>query len=289
MKNIVAWLEEVEEEAAALYTLAAEVFAGEALVAAFFTGLAEEESWHRQLVRTAGAALEGRDTETAIVAIDEPTRDSVDGQMRRAKGRLAEGKMPLEELLQIMIAVEFSEWNEIFLYAMSTLRGRGGHLLAAATEIDRHKEQISAFLASLPEGGRFMDTIARMPQVSGTRILIVERDPAAARVLQAVLATLGETEIVESIPEGLERVGLERYDVVLSDLDPDQSEGLEFYQQAVGIDPNLKYRFVFLTAQSQQDPPAIEEGAASGLRKPAVVSALRGAVAGVAQRRRILH
>jgi two-component system cell cycle response regulator CpdR len=290
MLSIVEWLEDIERGAAELYAAAARSFAEDPAFAAFLQRLAEEEKWHRQLIRSLPMGREGEAVDEELITLDEKTRANISRLLATGMNRLAAGEMSREAMLETIAAAEFSEWNDIFLYALHALQGSGREYQAAVAEIERHKEEITRFLAAEPGGGRFLETVQRLPAVAGKRILIVEKHRALARLLRSIVATVGEVELVESGPEGLVRLENEHFDVVISDINMLAMNSLEFYAKVIGLDPEMKDRFVFFTgAALQESMEAVGAGEVTVLAKPAMISHLRRAVTDIAHRSRVFH
>ena len=290
MLSIVEWLEEIESGAAELYAAAARSFAADPAFSAFLQRLAEEERWHRQLIRSLPEGREGEAVDEELITLDEETRANIAGLLATSLKKVVAGEMSREAMLETIAAAEFSEWNDIFLYALHALQGSGREYQAAVAEIERHKEEIARFLAAEPGGRRFLETVQRLPAVAGKRILIVEKHRALARLLRSIVATVGEVELVESGPEGLVRLENEHFDVVISDINMLAMNSLEFYARVIGLDPEMKDRFVFFAGVALQESlEAVAAGEATVLAKPALISHLRRAVTDIAHRSRVFH
>jgi CheY-like chemotaxis protein len=290
MLSLVAWLEEIEGCAAELYAAAARYFAADPAFSAFLQRLAEEEQWHRRLIGSQLPVCGCEAGDAALLALDEETRTNISELLAAGLNRLAAGEMSREGMLETIAAAEFSEWNEIFLYALHLLRENGREYQAAVAEIERHKEEIARFLAAEPDGRRFLETVQRLPALAGKRILIVENQPALARLLRSIVATVGEIELVESGSEGVARIENEYFDVVISNINLPAMSSLEFYALVVGRHPEMKERFVFFAGGPLEESLAsLAAGEATVLAGPAMISHLRRAVAGIAHRSRIFH
>lgn len=290
MLSIAEWLEEIEGGAAELYGAAARSFAADPAFSAFLRRLAEEEEWHRQIIRSLAVSHEGEVFDEALIALDAETRANISGLLAAGLNKVAAGAMSREAMLETIAAAEFSEWNDIFLYALHALQGSGREYQAAVAEIERHKEEIVRFLAADPAGGRFLETVQRLPAVAGKRILIVEKHRALARLLRSIVATVGEVQLVESGPEGLARLENEDFDVVVSDINMLAMSSLEFYARVIGSNPEMKDRFVFFAGGPMEESlEALAAGEVTVLAGPVMISHLRRAVAGIAHRSRVFH
>lgn len=289
MEGILDWLERVERAAADLYRAAALRFSEDERFSLFLGKLAEEELWHLQMVRSM-ASLEDLTSENTAVRIDEATCGNISELLATALGELRSGEMTREAMLETVAAVEFSEWNEIFLYILQIVKGRGEHYDAAVLELERHKEEILEFLSSEPAGVRLLETLRGLPGVAGKRILVVEAHNALAMLLRSALSPIGEVLIAENGPDGLALVEEGGFDVILSDINMPAMESLEFYDRVVRMAPEMKNRFVFFSrAERESAYGSPTERDATLLVKPAMLSHIRRTVAGIANGSRQFH
>lgn len=286
MESLIAWVESVERSAAELYRAASHYFRDEAEFSLLLAKLAEEELWHAQLIATA----EGTPEEFAVVP-DPDTRANIEGLFAQARSRLARGSMTREGMYAAIAAIEFSEWNEFFLYALGLLRGGGEEFRLAVGEIERHKEQIIGFFRTLADGDRYLAALRALPTATGKRILVIETRPGLALLLRSALAPIGEVHLEETGPDGLARLQAEHFDVILSDIDMGAMDSLDFYQRVVNLDPGLSGRFIFFVGSRAE--AAAAQLAATGpvelLSKPSLLGQICRAVAGIAHGERILH
>jgi len=290
MQTIVAWLEEIEQMASRLYFDASRRFATDRPFAAFLEKLAAEEQWHLELLRSLAAGGLEPWAETSLIGFDEATGANISELFSHATARLAAGKMSRAGMLETIAAVEFSEWNEIFLYVLHLLKENSREYRAAVTEVERHKEDILDFLAREPDGGRYLETVGQLPAVADTRILVIEKQQALGRLLRGILATIGEVEVAESGPEGLARIEKGSFDVILSDINMQEMSSLDFYSQVVGSNPEMRDRFVFFVGGPLQESVAgLTADGATLVPAPAMIRHIRLAVAGVAHRSRVFH
>jgi CheY-like chemotaxis protein len=290
MLSIVSWLEEIEGCAAELYTVAARYFEADQAFSAFLQQLAEEEQWHRRLIGSQLPDREHDPAEAALFTLDEETRAKISGLFTDGLARLAVGEMSREAMLETIAVAEFSEWNDIFLYALHLLQGNSREYQTVSAEIERHKEEIARFLAAEPDGRRFLETVQQLPTLAGKRILIIENQPALAKLLRSIVATVGEVHLVESGPEGLARIEKEDFDVVIANINLPAMSSLEFYTRVIARNPEMKERFVFFAGAALKDnPKASATGEATLLTVPAMISHLRRAVAGIAHKSRVFH
>lgn len=74
-----------------------------------------------------------------------------------------------------------------------------------------------------------------------SHILVIDDDPAVAESLKFMLEDLGHTvATAEDGKEGIQALGRERYDLVITDIIMPEKDGLEFLMETRGSHPDLK-------------------------------------------------
>ena len=104
------------------------------------------------------------------------------------------------------------------------------------------------FLALIRQDSLERSAVSVKPVVRGARILVVDDEPGIAEVLAEVFQLDGHT--VEMVGDGeaaLEKLGAERYDLILSDVRMPDLDGPALYREVERRHPDLLQRFIFLT------------------------------------------
>lgn len=290
MKEVAVWLEGVERRAAELYRLASEVFSDDEQFSTFLADLAEEEAWHRELLATAVAYFAEHEVVEERVVIDIDILSQVQARLDEAMHRLEEGTLSASEMAELLVEVEFCEWNDIFLFVLETLKEQNREFQKVAASIEEHRCDIENFFASWPEGRDLLARIRELPSVAERRFLVVEDSPAVSGLLKAVLSRDGEVIICADGREGLAEVENRYFDVVISDVAMPEMDGIELYRRSIAFDPDLKDRFIFFTAsQRLEDENFFAANRITCLRKPASINHIRQAIAELPARRRAMH
>jgi len=79
------------------------------------------------------------------------------------------------------------------------------------------------------------------------RILIVNKPDADCKSLYDILKGYGKVDITGNGQRALEKIAGHKYDLVVSESSMPLMDGIEFYKEAVALDPVLKSRFLFFT------------------------------------------
>lgn len=250
MREIIEFLLKIEKMAADIYKDASVFFKHDEEFARFLSLLAEDEVSHyyamvsarEYFVGAAGAA-------PGFIVLNRATRERIEGPLKDIREKVSAGHLTKEAMIGCMVTAEFSEWNDIFLYVVNTLRDSSPQYQHVAAKIQQHKQQIETFLEPLPDGRKHLERVRQLPDVWRQRILIVEDDPAVAELLSAILAEEGMVETAEDGERGLRKTGEQYFDVIVSDMVMPVMGGVEFYTQAAEEDRSIGERFLFFTGQ----------------------------------------
>ena len=247
MINILDWLVGIEERAAGFYEQAAAVFAEDKTFSAFLLHLAAEESEHLELLSGAIDHSAQEIIAGACLSLDDNIRQSVEVPFDRGHELMCKGELTKQAIAGVIVEAEYCEWNEIFLYVIDTLKGQGREFQKAVAEIEQHRKEIETFISSFTWGAQILTRLGRLRQVWRRRILVVEDDPVIANLLKCLLMDESEVVLAQDGVTGLDFIRDGHFNVVVSDVEMPNLDGIALYKQALEIDPDLKKRFVFFS------------------------------------------
>ncbi|WP_305043285.1 response regulator [Geoalkalibacter sp.] len=283
MADLVHWLKDMEERASLFYAEAAAVFGEDRELSAFLSALSREEGDHGKLLDKAANCQVREALPDASFFLDAALRQNLEAPFVRARRLLADQRLTKEDLLALIAEAEFSEWNDLFLYLMGSLRRCGREFEEALAEMDQHRRDVEKLLLSFPRGEELLARAGRMPPVWKRRILIVEDEPAVARLIQALLRAEAEVILAADGAEGLQRLREGYFDVIVSDVEMPHLNGIDMYRQALRLDAGLKNHFVFFTASRKpQHQRFFQKEQVLMLPKPSSLSRLRQVINQVA-------
>ncbi|KIH77739.1 Response regulator receiver domain-containing protein [Geoalkalibacter ferrihydriticus] len=282
--NIVDWLRGVEERAALFYAEAAAAFAEDLEFSAFLSRLAKEEDDHFKLLNQAATQITQGAIADSCFWVDENLQQNAEAPFVRGRSLLKDNQLSKAALIGIIAEAEFSEWNDIFLYAIGTLRKCGREYQEAAAELDRHRLELEQFILSSPGGEALLAKTGRMHPVWTKCILIVEDEPAVANLIKALVSSHAEVVLAKDGAEGIARIRERYFDVIVSDVEMPKINGIDMYQQALTIDANLNKHFVFFTGtRKPQHHRFFQSENVIMLPKPTSLDRLRKAIKEVAE------
>jgi len=286
MKEIIEWAIGIEQLAGNLYSEAASFFDEDKELAAFLGGLAEDEAWHFHLMGSAAEFLRTHpETAPAQIALDDDTHLKILKPFAEIRRQLEEGLTTKDSVLFCIATTEFSEWNDLFLYIVNSLKEKSREFQYVAARMQGHLKHIMDFLETRPEGSSLLEEIRHLPPVWREKILIVEDSPALMLMLERVFSRDFGTVTAENGREGMEKLKENYFDVVISDIDMPVMNGIEFFRRAVENDPLLARRFLFFSGLiSEEHKKVIDAFGVASLQKPASIAEIKKKVAEILER-----
>lgn len=107
------------------------------------------------------------------------------------------------------------------------------------------------------------------PEVPPARVLVVDDDDVFLRVCRTVLRRAGMTvDAVASAAEALERIRLEHYDTIVSDIRMPGADGIQLLRAARAQDPTVPFLLMTGAPTVETAISAVEHGALKYLQKP---------------------
>lgn len=245
MEEIVRWLMGLEKLAWELYAGAAEQFGDDPPFRAFLERLAADEASHEQLMARGIERLAVQRPPVATsVTIDETVRGHVEAPMRACLDLLHRGRLPKRDLVECMAAVEFSEWNDVFLYVATTLQPRGEPFQHVAASVQAHQNRIRKFIDELPPGERPSQDVGLLPTIWEEAVLVVDDEEPLRLLLARFLGKMGKAETAAGGREALDKIREGFFNAVVSDVEMPGMSGLELHEELVATDASAAGRFL---------------------------------------------
>jgi hypothetical protein len=230
MQEIIEWLIGMEHLSCELYKDAADFFMQDEAFNRLLNHLAEDEAWHFHVMGSADF-YKNAPQPPADIILDTCIIARLEAPFHENRKMLAERTLTKDSMLDCIITTEYSEWNDVFLYVVNTLKGKKREFVYAASKIEQHKKFIERYLETLPIGSALLDRIRRLPSVWNIRILVVEDYEPIRELIADLLSTEGSSTRRRT-GRGLNKARLQYYDLILSDGYMNVMSGVEFYKQA---------------------------------------------------------
>ncbi len=249
MQEIIKWLRNLEHLASEVYFKASEYFKHDQEFSKFLKRAAEDEAWHYHVMVSAAEHFREHQPPIPSIALGKGTEQRIESVFHGINEKLADKTLTKGELLEALVKTEFSEWNDIFLYVVNTLKIKFREFSYAAIKIQNHKRAFEYFYEKSFEHVDNINVLKQVSAIWNEKILIVEDDEPIADLLKAILNGEGDIDIVGNGLKGLKRVEKNYYKLIISDVDMPIMNGLEFYEHASKIYPNINERFLFFTGR----------------------------------------
>lgn len=273
VKEMIKWLIRVEQEAGELYRKAAIFFQEDKTLAAFLAELSEDEAWHFHVMRSAAECIRAsQDMKPAQVALDPESRQKILSLFQENLKHLMTGRSKVEDIYSCIVTTEFSEWNDLFLYVVNTLKGESREFQYAAAKMQGHLDQIATFLETRPDALTSLERMRKIPQVWREKILVVEDSEPLRIMLQNILSRQYYLDTAEDGQQGLEKIKENYFDVILSDIEMPKVDGITMFQKALSYDPTIAHRFLFMSGYfSDKNMLFLETNHIPFMQKPVVL------------------
>jgi CheY-like chemotaxis protein len=279
MNELAEWLVHIEHLAENLYGGAARAFKDDEQLAGFLGHLAEEEARHSRVMGNIADYLRNNKGIASDISLDAVTMEKIEAPFLDCGSRLDTDSLQREHIINCVVAAEFSEWNDLFVYVLNALKEAGREFAVTASIMQTHKQHIEKFIGSLPEGRAYVTMMRRLPHVWEPRILVVEDYAGVRDLLSAVLSAIGTVETAENGKEALDKVRTRHFDVIVSDVNMPVMDGIQFFSAASRFDPRISKRFLFLAGNPTDETIAfIGKNSLRYLEKPMQINDLQGVV-----------
>lgn len=288
MKEIIEWLIGIEKMAGSLYRNAASFFKEDKMLAAFLGTLGEDEAWHFHIMGSAAEYLRAHpEVKPSQIVLDEETRTRTETPFIKNRQQLTAGHLTKESILSCIASTEFSEWNDLFLYVVNSFKEESREFQYVAARMQGHLKHITDFLETRPEGVPFLEKIRNLPQVWQEKILIVEDTPVLMQMLERVFSRDFSTATADNGRKGFEKIKENYVDVIISDIEMPEMNGIAFFREAIRHDPDIGRRFLFFSGFiSEEHKAIIDANHIPYLLKPASMTDLKQKVAEILERNR---
>jgi len=280
MQGLIEWLARIEHMQSKIYYSAAKILYEDEQLGPLLNQLAKDEEFHFHLMTRALDVLAGEmPPPPALSHWISVNRAKLEAPLLETADKITRGILTRADLLEHLVAGEFSEYNLIFLYVINSLKYNNREFASAASQMEYHKKSIEQYFKSLPDYQNYVRQISALPKVWNTSILVVEDYRPIRMLLADILETEGTVETSASGDTGLRKVASMFYDVILTDIGTPAQGGIEFYKQAIQYDPLIADHFMFLlNTPSEKEVEFVKKNNLAYLEKPFSIEEIRKAV-----------
>lgn len=244
LEGAVEWLVRAEAGAGALYAKAARLFASNREFSALLEELSVDESAHLDMLVSAGRQIGGL---ARPLPVDLTAIDGISPIIRMFEEEVEAGTISEAGLMEMVVALEFSEHNELFAYVVNALRSFPGEFTDLVESLKRHRDRIIEHLRSKTELKGLLERLEHFPELEGKSVLVVDDEKTVLSLLRIIITGNARVDAAENGEAALEALGKEDYSLVVSDVRMPVMDGMELYRRASAMRQGLERRFLFLT------------------------------------------
>ncbi len=253
MESIIKWLREVEHLAGEIYSLAAIRYADDKKLKKFLERAAEEEAYHYHVMGSAAEFLSTKPDFPTAISVDADLREKIINYFQYLKAGVEEQTLARDTFIEKMVEAEFSEWNDIFLYVVNSLKEKSNEFKFPAAKMQSHIRSIAEYIEKVEDKSGIIDKVRNLPPVWIEKILIVDDMPIVAKIVKNMLKRDGDIDIADNGKNALKLIDKKYYKLVISDIDMPVMDGITLFEEAVRRYPKLKNRFLFMTGDLSPD------------------------------------
>lgn len=285
MEKSITWVIETERTAYRVYEKAASFFVNDREFSNFLKCLSRDERLHYELLSEAAEALKDLKNFILPIQIDNETMQTVDNYFRVVEERIESETISKDNMIQCVISTEFSEYNDIFLHVLNSIKGSSNKSDIVAAKIQQHKKYIERFFKKWQSTRGHLETIKRLPDTWDENILIVEDNTMMAGLLEVILGEEGIVDMAVNGEEGLKKVIEKNYSIVVAEADLPDMDGIDFYKKVVERYQRLHDRFLFITGPGyEQYETFFKENNIKYFIKPTLISDIKKEVINILSR-----
>lgn len=276
MKKLIKWLEEIEYLACEMYQKAAFIYSSDDDLKKFLEHNAQEEAWHYHIMKNAALFLSSKPDFVSAICVDNEINGKIFGQISAITHGLESKTLNRTELINKVVELELSEWNDVFLYAVNFLKDQSSQFKYPAASIQAHVKEIEQFLFSMEASAQTIQKIIELPSIWTENILIVDDEKMIADLIKSLLNRSGNIDIAHNGQDALRLMESKYYKLIISDIDMPVMDGISFFKEAVEKYPTLNSRFLFITGDiSPKRKDFFDQNQMKYLKKPMDISVLR--------------
>jgi len=260
---------QLELNAAAIYTIFSEVIPEDAN---FWATLAWEEKNHAAVLKTGKDVLIPID-QLPVEMLPNVIQVLVDTNkwLNSLKEEFSEHKPDRKTAFTTAMKIESSTGEQHFQSVMNSSSDSPMlKILQELCEDDiHHLKRIREYMKSCSE-------LEVVSEDNPENILIVIDDDSIAKLLKTILESEGHIDTVGNGREELQKLQDNNYGLVVSGVEMEVVDGIQFYNEAKGIYPQLKKRFLFFTSKpSSERISFFENEDVRYLTKPSTIDEIR--------------
>ncbi|MGD0821614.1 MAG: response regulator [Desulfomonilia bacterium] len=248
MRDLIRYLADFECTAGNLYADAAAYFDSDPALSSFLKDLEQDEISHYDMMNRIDDMISDRLEGFHLdILISRKTQEQLEAHVLKFRERLSHGTLNEAALFNILVDIEYSEWNDMFIYIIDTMKDLSLEFQHTAALLEAHKRKIEKCLEERPGMGQILNRLKEIRHVWDERVLIIDDDPALLKLFYSFLRKRYGVDSAMDGNEALRKLTSQYYDVIVSDITLPELSGIEVYREALKRDQTITRRFIFFT------------------------------------------
>jgi CheY-like chemotaxis protein/rubrerythrin len=279
MKDIIDWLITIEDSANLFYNSAINCFSDDRGLKNFLHHIADDEADHYHIMVSASQYVATLPTKKSQITIDDSFKAKIETPFKRGLELLKNDLITKESLADIILEIEFSELNDIFIYVLNTLKAENRLFAHAVSRIHHHLRHVARYLNSNKYCIEKLQSFTKLQYEKKPKVLIVDDESTILELTTALLEDISDIDIATNGAEALEKIKVISYDLVVTDIGMPVMNGIELYQNSIPYFTKPNEHFLFHTGNLTNDLQCyFGTNDLTFLQKPYSVMQIRNAV-----------
>ncbi len=254
MQHLISFLKNVEHIAFELYNSCSNYFKEDHQFAKFLSKVADDEALHYHFMASASDTLSQLDHEiNSEIKLDDDTKRRILAPLEECKKLLDEKVIDKDSFLIKLIESEYSEWNDIFVYVVDTLKKELPVFHYAASRIQAHQSFMRKYIEVHEKKEKILSILNQAPVIWEKKLLIVDDDPMLRDLLSSVFKNECIVEVASNGKIALNLLRSSYYDMVLSDIDMPEMNGIELYEEILKLKTEQQKVFSLMSGRVEQE------------------------------------
>ncbi|HUI70089.1 MAG TPA: response regulator [Spirochaetia bacterium] len=281
-----SWLSELELLAKELYEKGATYFGSNKKLSELLGRLALDEAYHYATVlKMQDSVLNDHRGFVPAVDLEEAKLGRSRDLIRDSIARMEQSTLTENDICNCILAVEFSEWNDFFVFAVNSVFAKGNDAQQVASKCQRHITRLEYYFHSEQSLVALYDQLVKIPKLWNHRILVVDDDKAIRDLIVTVLGKkYYRVDTAQDGADALQKVTDSYYDVVVSDISMPEMDGIQLSKALSKLPDFDRETVILMSGNADPEDSLIRELGVRLIEKPFTMNALAAMIDQVLQK-----
>ncbi|MCP3928077.1 MAG: hypothetical protein GY705_03130, partial [Bacteroidetes bacterium] len=203
MQKLIPWLSNIEHLACKFYKQCSVHFEDDEIFSGFLKSLSEDEAYHYNIMQRASSHVSKIKCDS-FIKVDQELSNEIESILLENLEKIRGNNLERDDLLDTIAIIEFSEWNDLFLYVIRVLATKDDEFQYIPAKFETHRQAITHYFESIPDGKKIIESVISLNSIWNEHILIVEDRDDIAKLLTAVFRRYGNIDHAKNGAEALE-------------------------------------------------------------------------------------